>query len=286
MIVPMAAPLEEAQVKWVRSLPSIIARFTTRWSLTVGSPFRTIDEGCAWVAPATDTKGTLAVLKVSFPHFEDEHEIEGLRFWDGEPTVRLMAADDELDVMLLERCMPGTSLREVPEAEQDAVIAGLLRRMWRRPPAAHPFRSLETMLAHWSAEAEDSIAHAPDPGLVREGIELFHSLPRAAPQSVLLATDLHAGNVLRSSREPWLVIDPKPFLGDPAYDATQHLLNCTERLLSQPDQTIKNFAELLEMNAERVALWTFARVAVSSAAVDCSEADSPMHLARTLKSTT
>jgi len=42
---------------------------------------------------------------------------------------------------------------------------------------------------------------------------------------VLLATDLHAGNVLRAQREPWLVIDPKPFLGDPAYDATQHLFN-------------------------------------------------------------
>jgi len=188
--------------------------------------------------------------------------------------------------MLLERCVPGTSLREIPEAEQDAVIAGLLRRMWRRPPAVHPFRSLETMLAHWSAEAEGSIAHADDPGLVREGIELFHSLPCAATQRVVLATDLHAGNVLRSGREPWLVIDPKPFLGDPAYDATQHLLNCGDRLLAQPDQTIKKFAELLEVNAERVGLWTFARVAVSSAAVDSSEADWSTHLARTLRATT
>ena len=280
----MATALEEARLKWVHSVPALIARFTTRWSLTVGSPFRAIDEGCAWVAPVTDAKGTLAVLKVSFPHFEEEHEIQGLRFWDGEPTVRLLAADDELHVMLLERCVPGTSLREIPEAEQDVVIAGLLRRMWRRPPAAHPFRSLETMLSHWSAEAKAVVAGAHDPGLVREGIELFHSLPRAATRRVLLATDLHAGNVLRSGRVPWLVIDPKPFLGDPAYDATQHLLNCTERLLAQADQTIKNFAELLQVNAERVALWTFARVAVS-AAVDSNETDRSMHLARTLKAT-
>ena len=28
------------------------------------------------------------------------------------------------------------------------------------------------------------------------------------------------------SGRPWLVIDPKPFVGDPAYDATQHLFNC------------------------------------------------------------
>jgi len=45
---------------------------------------------------------------------------------------------------------------------------------------------------------------------------VFKELPRTAPVNVLLATDLHAGNVLRSERQPWLVIDPKPFVGDPA----------------------------------------------------------------------
>jgi len=282
----MATASQEDRIRWLRSLPSVINEVTERWSLSVGSPFRPVEEGCAWVAPATDRNGTDAVLKISFPHFEEEHEIQGLRFWDGEPTAQLLAADDELHVMLLERCAPGTALREIPAAEQDVVVAGLLRRMWHRPPPAHRFRLLETMLARWSAEAEGGIAGAADPGLVREGIGLFHSLPRAATQRVLLATDLHAGNVLRSSREPWLVIDPKPFLGDPAYDATQHLLNCPERLLAQPDRTIKNFAELLEVNTERVALWTFARVAVSSAVVDSSETDRSMHLARTLKAIT
>ena len=30
------------------------------------------------------------------PHMEREHEIPGLRFWDGNPTVRLIEADDDL----------------------------------------------------------------------------------------------------------------------------------------------------------------------------------------------
>ena len=51
---------------------------------------------------------------------------------------------------------------------------------------------------------------------------------------MLLATDLHAANVLRAEREPWLVIDPKPFIGDPAFDATQHLFNCRARLHADP----------------------------------------------------
>jgi streptomycin 6-kinase len=79
--------------------------------------------------------------------------------------------------------------------------------------------------------------------------------------AVLLVTDLHAGNVLRSQREPWLVIDPKPFVGDPAYDATQHLFNCRERLRAHPDATIDRFADLLGVDPNRVRLWTFARAA-------------------------
>jgi len=76
-----------------------------------------------------------------------------------------------------------------------------------------------------------------------------------------LPTDLHAGNVLRARREPWLVIDPKPFVGDPAYDATQHLRNCDVRLYSDPDETIRHFADLLGMDGDRIRLWMFARAA-------------------------
>ena len=101
-----------------------------------------------------------------------------------------------------------------------------------------------------------------DEELVQEGLRLFKELPVTSAKDVLLATDLHAGNVLRARREPWLVIDPKPFLGDPAYDATQHLLNCMSRLRSDPLGMIHRFADLLGVDSERVRLWMFARLAV------------------------
>ncbi len=78
---------------------------------------------------------------------------------------------------------------------------------------------------------------------------------------MLLATDLHAGNVLGAEREPWLVIDPKPFVGDRTYDVTQHLLNCRDRVLSDPGTVIRRFADLLDIDAERLRLWMFARAA-------------------------
>jgi streptomycin 6-kinase len=195
---------------------------------------------------------------------EAEHEMEALRFWDGDPAVHLLAADDDLNAMLLERCEPGTPLRRLPEPEQDVVVAGLLRRLWRVPPEPHPFRPLATMAAQWVSETLADAARWPDGGLVQEGLRLFEELPRTARTNVLLATDLHAGNILRAQREPWLVIDPKPFVGDPAYDATQHLLNCEGRLRAAPEAIIRRFADLLEVDHERVRLWLFARLAAES----------------------
>ena len=152
-------------------------------------------------------------------------------------------------------------LRTLPEPEQDLVIAGLLHRLWRSPPAPHPFRSLSDLTDHWSNETLADIERWPDPGLVREGLRLFKELPRTAPVDVLLATDLHAGNTLRSQREPWLVIDPKPFIGDAPYDLVQHLHNCEARLHADPIGMVKRLADLAEVDTERLQLWTFARAA-------------------------
>lgn len=246
---------------WLSRLPETLRTLAARWSLTVGDPFDHEDLTGGWVAPVRLPDGTPAVLKLANPHMEGEHEIQGLRFWDGDPTVRLLEAAEDYNAMLLERCLPGTTLRSMPENEQDFVIAGLLKRLWRPPVAPHPFLRLSLMMKHWSDLTLADAKKWPDAGLVREGLRLFDELPRTATSEVLLATDLHAGNVLRSERKPWLVIDPKPFVGDPAYDPTQHLFNCVERLLSASDRMFRHLGDLLGVEHERIRLWTFARAA-------------------------
>jgi len=241
--------------------PHVLGDLARRWSLTIGAPFEG-DEGVrSWVATVTRSDGTSAVLKIAMPHMEGAHEIEGLRFWNGDPTVRLLDADEAIGAMLLERCVPGTPLRTRPDVEQDNVIAGLLGGLWRTPAPPHPFRPLSMMIASWIQETLEQRDRWPDAGLVHEGVRVFGELARDGRQGVLLATDLHAGNVLRAQRTAWLVIDPKPFVGDPAYDATQHLLNGRARLRADPHGTIRRFSDLLGVDHERVRLWTFARAA-------------------------
>ena len=127
------------------------------------------------------------------------------------------------------------------------------------------------MCAAWADETEEAFAWAAgstaraglDRGLVRAGLELFRTLPASAGRHVLLATDLHAENILAAGRERWLAIDPKPHVGDPAYDPLQHMLNC-DRLFTDPTGLARRLADLLELERDRLLLWLFARIVQES----------------------
>ena len=250
--------------EWISALPATVARLAERWSLKLGAPFQPGGE-CSWVAPAQDPQGQDLVLKVGWRHPENRDEAVALALWAGDGAVLLHAAEafDDTDALLLERCRPGLTLGAlVGEPEQDVIVAGLLKRLWHAPVKGHGFRSLQEMCVQWADGFDAKLAAAPayiDPGLARAGIELFRELPSSADRVVLLATDLHAGNILAAQRKPWLVIDPKPYVGDPAYDPLQHMLNCEDRLVADPRRFACRLAELLDVDAERLLTWLFAR---------------------------
>jgi len=265
-----------ARRAWLEALPGTVADLAERWSLEVGRPFQP-GGNASWVAPARDAAGRRLVLKAGWRHEEAEHEAAALRAWNGRGAVRvfrwLLACDTS--ALLLEACEPGTPLeRALPPREQDVVVAGLLRRLWTGPPAGRPFRPLAAMCGRWAGEFERRYAAARargsdelDPGIARAGTELFRLLPATAGRRVLLCTDLHPGNVLAAAREPWLVIDPKPHAGDPAYDPLQHMLNFPGRLAGDPAGFADRMAGLLGLDADRVRSWLFARCVQESVGV-------------------
>lgn len=262
------AAVKEGRAGWLGTIDDTVARLGDEWSIQVREPFQPGGQ-TAWVAPAMSADGP-RVLKIMWSHPEALHEAEGLAAWSGHGAVEIYAAErfDDTIAMLLEQCVPGTTLAELAEPAQDVVVAGLLRRLWaaRFDPSA--FRPLQEMCEFWAGEAETDFAARPgilDPGLVRAGLDLFRSLPSSASRQALLCTDLHAENVLAAQREPWLMIDPKPYVGDPTYDALQHMLNCAERLHADPRRLVARLADLLEVDRDRLLLWLFARCVQESA---------------------
>ena len=95
------------------------------------------------------------------------------------------------------------------------MVVELLPRLWRR--AAGPFTPLAEEAAGWADRMPENWEQAGRPyerRLVDAALDLLAGLIDSQGEQVLVNQDLHAGNVLRATREPWLVIDPKPLLGE------------------------------------------------------------------------
>ncbi|WP_433687101.1 aminoglycoside phosphotransferase family protein [Micromonospora carbonacea] len=207
---------------WLAALPSRLAECVGQWGLRVtGPPFPYAFASLALPAELPD--GTRAVLKLQYPDDDSVHEATALACWAGEGAARLLAHDPGRRALLVERCDPGTSLHTITQAGTlagaqkeglDAII-GLLPRLWR--PVGAPFTPLAEEAAGWSERLPVRWARLGRPferRLVDAALGRLAELVDAQGEQVLVNQDLHAGNILRATREPWLVIDPKPLAGE------------------------------------------------------------------------
>jgi streptomycin 6-kinase len=207
--------------------------------------------------PATRADGGEAVLKIQFPHPECEHEAAALAAWDGDGAIRLLDHVPELHALLLERCAPGTHLSEADPDEALRVLTGLLPRLWK--PASAPFRSLADEASAWARGLPRRWERAGEQcerELVDSAVDLLRSLAGSQREQVLLHQDLHADNVLAAAREPWLVIDPKPLVGERAFAIapivrSSELGHSRDRVLHRLDHLTRELA----LDRERARGW-------------------------------
>jgi streptomycin 6-kinase len=192
---------------WLERVPDLVETYREEWGLRLGDPYPPGAAGYAVRAELAD--GTPAVLKLIYPHREAEHEADALELWNGDGAVRLIARDESGWSMLIERCEPGTLLSESPADEALGVLIGLLPRLWK--PSGAPFRPLADEAAWW---LHSSGEWQVDDDLRAAAVEALRELPPTQGEQVLLHQDLHGENVLAAQREPWLVIDPKPLVGE------------------------------------------------------------------------
>ncbi|MBO4209522.1 aminoglycoside phosphotransferase family protein [Micromonospora echinofusca] len=198
---------------WLDSLPARLAACAERWELRTGPPYR--DGFASLAVPAVRADGSPAVLKLQYPDAESRHEADALAHWAGDGAVRLLAHDPVRRALLIERCVPGEPLSSRPAPDAVGVLVGLLPRLWR--PAGAPFTTLAEQAAGWVDRLPGHWERAGRPFPRRDVdaiLELLPALAASQGEQVLVNQDLHTGNVLAAEREPWLVIDPKPLLGE------------------------------------------------------------------------
>jgi streptomycin 6-kinase len=248
---------------WLDRLPLLLSECAEEWKLRLGAPFEPAT--ISLVVPATLPDGSAAVLKIGFPEPESAGEPDALAAWDGRGAVKLLARDEARSALLVERCMPGTQLWAEPDEERaNEIAACVLRRIWRAPGADHSFRLLTDIAAEWEesiSAAWDRLGHPFERPLLDRALDALRDLRSSQPEVVILHQDFHGGNLLAAEREPWLAIDPKPLVGERAFDAASLLRDRRAELARDPHpvrtvtRRLDLLSDALELDRERMRGW-------------------------------
>ncbi|TCJ99355.1 aminoglycoside phosphotransferase family protein [Nocardia alba] len=288
-----------AGARWIDALPEVVAGLAARWGLTeFSAPF---DGGThAYVASARRVGGTWVVLKVPMHDEENIAEATALHSYDGDGAVRLLDFDPDSGALLLEWARPGVELLTQPgfpslegrpeNADKVAFACGLYRRL-RRPlttvPAGFPELPMATDIVAGLrarlADPEPALAEHLSPLLREQAARRCAELGEPIGEPLIVNRDTHLGNIVAAEREPWLLIDPKPCLGEAAFDAG-FLIMIQVQTTPTPEHAravVVTTARHLDVPIDRAGGWAFLR-AIEEIVWSVEDGDDetlPLHLA-------
>jgi streptomycin 6-kinase len=203
--------------------------------------------------------GTQPIRKVARGGRQLMAEVEALRAFGEDRAVRVLDVNLDEHAVLLERVTPGTTLASSASEDQAMrVVAGLFSVGWPAIPASSVAIPLEGFL----------------PTLAASRFERARSMLAellADSVSVLLHGDLHYENILVSDRAGHLLIDPKSFIGDRAFDigylVSRPMPSARDALsLSRAiDRRLAFLPDALGLDERRVASFAYVAAALSVA---------------------
>ena len=245
---------------YFRQLPRLADELTDEWRLAYdGQPLY----GRSGLVLPVLADGRRAMLKIGFLHEDGAGEPVALQLWGGRGAVELWNADPRRGALLLER-LGSDDLTGIEVLEACAVV-GELYGLIHRPPTPR-LVDLRSLVSRWL----DDVRTLPRDAVPSRFVDqVLGAAPRllADEPSAVIHGDLHYENVLRGDRRPWLVIDPKGFAGDPAYELAPMLWNRWSELGEEPGTGIRDrFYALVDasgLDERRCRDWVVVRAVVN-----------------------
>jgi len=276
--------------QWLDSLPELVATLADQWGLDLRETFPLTHS----YVVAAEREGTAELVLKIGPPVEPGgegtvREALALRL-AGPSAVRVVDEDHEAGAILLERATPGTPLSSMWRSDDDAateILGSAMQDFWQPADVTcglPPLSDLEDTFEEFdrgphgaSALPKDLVGQLAD---ITSGLRdlraaattarrVFQELLADRAPSVLLHGDLHHDNTLADEARRWVVIDPKGFVGDRAYDATAMLYNPLPGFseVSDPDPVLHRrlaiLSHVLGVDRERLAAWGYVKAVLS-----------------------
>ena len=162
----------------------------------------------------------------------------------------------------MQRAVPGSTLKDhFPDNDNETtkILCSAIKVLHKDDvPENHNFYFLSDLF-----KTLDQKLDIPD-DILSKAKHLRDKLLSTTTKEVLLHGDLHHDNILKNGNG-WLIIDPKGFIGDPAFEPAAYLCNPIPELLqeNQPREIIENRINIcsseLGIDSRRIADWLYAK---------------------------
>lgn len=242
---------------WLNELPQLVSATSSRLDL------RDLQEVTNHVLSGFQGDNPI-ILKLGLDHEALTREAFTLQCFAGCGAVKVLAKDEGM--LLLERAMPGTSLKDYfPNQEQESIKIAyeVMKKLHKANiPVAHNFPHIKDWLT-----ALDKDWNIPKHYL-QKARKLRDELLQTSEMDVLLHGDLHHDNILQNGDE-WLVIDPKGVVGESAYEVAAFIRNPIPELLNHDDASniiqgrVTRFSAGLELPERRIIDLCFVQAVLS-----------------------
>lgn len=271
--------------RWLANLPNLLAQAAARWNLSIGEPLL-LSYNYVCAASVSEAErlrrgwpNRQVVLKMGVPNREFASELNALRLFNGQGAVRLLDADDENYMFILERLFPGEMLTTLEDDERRTHIAcDVMTRIWRPVPKnemdAPPWNRF-IRLSEWF-EPLSGIRPRFGGGTGPFQTWLVERVERLLPQLFaeaqtyhLIHGDLHHFNILSSGGD-WLMIDSKGVVGPAAYECGPLLTNpipdwpYRPAAIRQTERRIAILSERLGFTREHIRDWALCHCLLSA----------------------
>jgi len=147
-------------------------------------------------------------------------EYNGYRF------CKLLDADIENGVLLLECVSPGTLLKNEPSLTKRLdIFLSLYAGLHKEPKNPQMFPTYMQWVEKAAANLQNRNDYQNIYDYMLKASEICAELTQKYPQQLLLHGDFHFENILQDKNGDYRLIDPKGVLGHPLFDLPRYLLN-------------------------------------------------------------
>ena len=211
---------------FVEALPSRLEYYAKLWKLSDFSLIEYYSWYCLFICHSK--KHGDCVLKVCGGG-KDVY-INEIRFFaevkENRRYVKAYEVDEECGALLLQRVIPGTTLKAEPSL--DKRISAFID-VWKKAHIVpHNATLFETYLETIQRAAKASWKHGDIPVLRKAAekmVAVCRELYEKYPERLLLHSDLHGDNLLKNSQEEYIIVDPHGRIGPLVCDLGRYIAN-------------------------------------------------------------